>query len=103
MRKTLVGLALLMAFGIAHAESDGNQLFDCMDAKSFELNNQCMTDRISNNIRYREAQYQVTEQASENMGDYAVATMTFHPEKMQIDIVAHRDALQASNTLALNR
>ncbi|MBU2976603.1 pyridine nucleotide transhydrogenase [Alteromonas sp. C1M14] len=103
MRKTLVGLALLMSFGIAHAESDKNQLFDCMDAKTFELNNQCMTDRISSNIRYREAQHQVVEQASDNTGEYAIATMTFHPEKMQIDIVAHKDALQASNSLAMNR
>lgn len=103
MRKVVLTLALSAAFGIAHAESGDNQLFDCMDAKTFEMNNQCMTDQISNNIRYRDAQQQVTEQASENFGDYAIATMTFDAEKMQIDIVAHRDALQAKNSLAMNR
>jgi len=103
MRKSLIGLSLLMSFGVAHAESGNSQLFECMDAKSFEMNNQCMSDKISNNIRYRDAQQQVTEQASENFGDYAIATMTFDAEKMQIDIVAHRDALQAKNILAMNQ
>lgn len=103
MRKSLMSLALLMSFGVAHAESGENQLFDCMDAKSFEMNNQCMSEKISNNIRYRDAQQQVTELASDNFGDYAIATMTFDAEKMQIDIVAHRDALQAKNSLAMNQ
>ena len=103
MRKSLIGLSLLMSFGVAHAESGNSQLFECMDAKTFEMNNQCMSDKISNNIRYRDAQQQVTEQASENFGDYAIATMTFDAEKMQIDIVAHRDALQAKNNLAMNQ
>ena len=103
MRKSLIGLSLLMSFGVAHAESGNSQLFECMDAKSFEMNNQCMSDKISNNIRYRDAQQQVTEQASENFGDYAIATMTFDAEKMQIDIVAHRDALPAKNNLAMNQ
>lgn len=103
MRKSLIGLALLMSFGVAHAESGNSQLFECMDAKTFEMNNQCLSDKISSNIRYRDAQQQVTEQASENFGDYAIATMTFDAEKMQIDIVAHKDALQAKNSLAMNQ
>ena len=103
MRKSLIGLALLMSFGVAHAESGNSQLFECMDAKTFEMNNQCLSDKISSNIRYRDAQQQVTEQASENFGDYAIATMTFDAEKMQIDIVAHKDALQANNNLAMNQ
>ena len=41
--------------------------------------------------------------ASESLGDYAIATMTFDQEKMHIDIVAHREALSAQNTLAANR
>ncbi|MBU3022006.1 pyridine nucleotide transhydrogenase [Aestuariibacter sp. A3R04] len=103
MRKTLIGLALVTTFGVAHAESGDNQLFDCMDAKSFEMNNQCMADKISSNIRYRDAENQMAELASDNLGDYAIATMTFDQEKMQIDIVAHRDALQANNTLVMTR
>ena len=100
MRKVVIGLALSAVFGIAHAESGSNQLFDCMDAKTFELNNQCMADKIGDNIRFREAQAKVIDVASESQGDYAIATMTFDQEKMHIDIVAHKDAL---NALAANR
>ncbi len=103
MRKLVTGLALVVAFGVAHAESGQNQLFDCMDAKTFEMNNQCVADQISSNIRFRDAQEQIVQVANESQGDYAIATMTFDPRKMQIDIVAHRDALQAMNTLAANR
>lgn len=95
MRKVLLGLALLSACSIAHAESGSNQLFDCMDAKTFEVNNECMADKISSNVRFRDAQENMVNVADENLGDYAIATMTFDQEKMQIDIVAHRDALQA--------
>ncbi|RDV24024.1 pyridine nucleotide transhydrogenase [Alteromonas aestuariivivens] len=103
MRKLVFGLLLMTSFGVAHAESGQNQLFNCMDAKTFEMNNQCVADQISSNMRYRDAQDKVAQVASENNGDYAIATMTFDPRKMQIDIVAHRDALQANNTLAAFR
>ena len=103
MRKGVLGLTLMSVFGIAHAGSGENQLFDCMDAKSFELNNECIAENINNNIHFRDAQTDLVNVASESLGDYAIATMTFDQEKMQIDIVAHRDALSALNTLAANR
>lgn len=99
MRKRVVSLALLLGLGVAHAESGKNQLFDCMDTVNFEMNNQCMADTISQNIRFRDAQQTLVSTAADNFGDYAIATMTFDPERMQIDIVAHRDALQALNLL----
>ncbi|MEC8296710.1 MAG: pyridine nucleotide transhydrogenase, partial [Pseudomonadota bacterium] len=64
MRKVVLTLALSAAFGIAHAESGDNQLFDCMDAKTFEMNNQCMSDKIGNNIRFRDAQAKLIDIAS---------------------------------------
>ncbi len=97
MRKSLLGLALLTTTGIAHAESNENQLFDCMDRTTFEVNSDCMSNQITSNIRFKEAEQKVVTMASESRGDYAIATMTFDPRKMQIDIVAHRDALQAMN------
>ena len=77
MRKVVFSLALLASFGIAHADSGNDQLFDCMDAQ---------TDLV--NV------------ASESLGDYAIATMTFDQEKMHIDVVAHKESL---NALAANR
>ena len=99
MRKLIIGLALLTTTSIAHAESGNNQLFNCMDSETFEVNSQCMSDQITGNMRFQEAQQQVFDHANEARGEYAIATMTFDPRKMQIDIVAHRDALQATNKL----
>ncbi len=100
MRKVVLGLALSVAFGVAHAETNDKGLFDCMDDKTFELNSQCMSDQIGNSMKFREAQNQVINVASQNTGEYVVATMTFDQRKMQIDIVAHREALLAKNALA---
>ena len=97
MRKVLTALVLLAPFGLAHAGSGENQLFDCMDKKTFELNSQCIATNISNNIRFRDAQQQMTQKISADNGEYAVATMTFDQEKMSIDIVAHKDALLVLN------
>ncbi|WP_018983706.1 hypothetical protein [Salinimonas chungwhensis] len=97
MRKSILGLALLTITGIAHAESNENQLFDCMDRSTFEVNSECMSSKITSNMRFKEAEQKVINHANEAQGDYAIATMTFDPRKMQIDIVAHRDALQAMN------
>lgn len=103
MRNVVLGLAMLTSFGIAHAESGENQLFDCMDASSFEMNDECMAAKISTNVRYRNAQEDIFNVASESQGDYAIATLTFDPKRMQIDIVAHKDAYTAMNQLAAQR
>ena len=44
---------------------------------------------------FRDAQQDLVNIASESQGDYAIATMTFDQEKMHIDIVAHKDSLNA--------
>lgn len=98
MRKVVFGLAMLTGFGIAHAESGSNQLFDCMDAATFEMNDQCMSETIGSSAGYRNAQEEIFSGASDSQGDYAIATMTFDQQKMQIDIVAHKDALNAMLT-----
>jgi hypothetical protein len=64
------------------------------------MNNQCMANKIGNNIRFRNAQQNLVNIASESQGDYAIATMTFDQEKMHIDVVAHKESL---NALAANR
>lgn len=96
MRKLVIGLALLVTAGVAHAESGKNQLFTCMDRTTFEVNSECMASQISANVEYKKVEQKMMDVANVN-GDYAIATMTFDPKKMQIDIVAHRDALQAMN------
>ena len=94
MRKVVTAIMLSAVFGVAHAESDKNQLFECMDALTFEMNSQCVADHISNNVAFREAQTKMTQQAAES-SDYVFATMKFYPELMRIEVVAHKDAALA--------
>ncbi|MFC3093625.1 pyridine nucleotide transhydrogenase [Alteromonas sediminis] len=104
MRKVVSAIMLTAICGVAHAESDKNQLFECMDTKTFEMNSQCVADNISNNVAFREVQTKITQRADDS-SDYVMATMKFYPEQMRIEIVAHKDAAysnvtQKPNTLA---
>lgn len=103
MRKIVLSLALLGVFGVAHAESDTNQIFSCMDDKTFEVNDKCMSDSITNNVHYQSAQLKISEVANEAQSEFVIATMTFDPRKMQIDIVAHKDTFNVANKLAALR
>lgn len=103
MRKIVLSLAMLGCFGVAHAESGSTQLFSCMDDKTFEVSEQCVADSITQNVNYQNAQVKIAEVASESQGDFVIATMTFDPRKMQIDIVAHKDAMSLANKLAALR
>jgi hypothetical protein len=101
MRKVVTALLLSSLFGIAHAETDKSQLFDCMDNETFELNSQCIANNIDSNVAFRDAQTTIINTASES-SEYVSATMKFYPEQMLIEIVAHRDALQANRLRAKN-
>lgn len=91
MRKVVTAIMLAAICGVAHAESDKNQLFECMDTKTFEMNSQCVADNISSNMAFREVQTKITQQA-DNSSEYVMATMKFYPKQMRIEIVAHKDA-----------
>ncbi len=71
-----------------------------MDAKTFEMNKQCMSDKIVNYISFRDEQAKFIYIAIYSQFDYDIATLTFDQENMHIDIVAHKDSL---NALAANR
>ena len=64
----------------ANAKSGEAKLFNCMDKTTFEMNSECMSQQIASNV-----------------SDRAIATMTFNPKTMSIDVVAHRDAYLAKN------
>ncbi|MCV2886631.1 pyridine nucleotide transhydrogenase [Aestuariibacter sp. AA17] len=93
MRSVVVFTFSLLFAHTASAQNPQNQLFDCVNASSFEINSQCLEAKISQNIQFQHIQSQITEKASMTQGDKAMATMTFYPNEMRIDIVAHRDAL----------
>ena len=97
MRKLLVVLSMTVLSGVAHAESLKPQLFDCMDAKTFEVNSQCMANKISSNMTFQEAQKNIVLAAEDNTNN-AMATISYYPKLQLIEVVAHRDAAYAQLT-----
>lgn len=80
----------------ANAKSGEAKLFNCMDKSTFEINSECMSKQIASNLDFKRAEEAVIQKATD-VSDRAIATMTFDPKTLSIDIVAHRDALLAKN------
>ncbi|MDM7861425.1 pyridine nucleotide transhydrogenase [Alteromonas sp. ASW11-36] len=97
MRKLLAVTALVLGSAGAHADANKAQAFDCMDAKTFEINSQCMANTINNNLAFTAAQQNIVLSAEENSGN-AMATVSYFPELQLIEVVAHQDATLAKNT-----
>lgn len=97
MRKLLVVLSMTFLLGVAHAESLKPQVFECMDSKSFEVNSQCMANKISSNVTFQQAQQEIVLAAEDNTNN-ALATVSFYPDLQLIEVVAHRDAAYAKLT-----
>lgn len=88
-------LTVVSSLSLAATEQPGDsKLFSCMDAKSFELNSQCLSKKIESNMVFKQAQAEVLQAASD-ASDRAIATMTFDPQTFTIEVVAHKDALLA--------
>ena len=100
MRMILIGLSMVLVSGIAHAEDSKPQIFDCINSSSFEVNSECMSNTISVNNMFPQAQQKIVFEASDNSNN-AFATISFYPKQHLIQVVAHRDAafaLRSSGT-----
>ncbi len=84
--------AVVVSVSMATSALAADNAFDCMDAKSFEINSQCLQQQIDTNIEFKQSQ-QTMVADMQMQSDYAMATMRFYPEQMTIEIIAHRDAL----------
>lgn len=98
MRKLALVLGSLVLGSVANAQAEAPKAFDCMDAKTFQINSQCMSDRIDQNIDYQDMQMNIANSASLS-DENVMASIKFYPKTMHIEIVAHRDAL-TDNTLS---
>lgn len=101
MRKLFLCTVMLFSSSIAHAEVKQNRLFDCMDATSFEINSQCMEASIAQSTQFRDMQLNIAQRAN-NSDENVTATIKFYPKSMDIEIVAHRDALTDASLTASN-
>jgi|GEM_PF-1204971 len=90
--------SLLSASTASFATTSANgetKAFNCMDKKTFEINSECISQNIQDNLVFQKAEKAVLVNA-DNASDRALATMTFDNRTMTINIVAHKDATIAS-------
>lgn len=95
--KVAMSIGLVLASGSLLAESalqGETKTFKCMDKQTFEINSNCMQLDISSNLVFKKAESDMYKDIS-GTSDRALATMTFNPELMEINIVAHKDATLA--------
>lgn len=93
---------LIIALGLgtaAHAQANQQKAFDCLDKQTFEINSQCMANRISQNVSFKEMQSNITETAT-MQSDSVMATIKYYPKDGIIEVVAHRDALNGESLTA---
>jgi len=87
--------AMLFATAMAaQATSPTNgeaKTFNCMDKTTFAINSECMSQKIESNLVFKAAEKEVMDDIA-NASDRAMATITFYPETMTINVVAHKDA-----------
>ena len=97
MRKLLAVAVLELGSAGVLADANKAKAFDCMDAKTFEIDSQCMANTINNNLAFAAAQQNIVLAAEENSGN-AMATVSYFPQLQLIEVVAHQDATLAKNT-----
>ncbi|WP_158771797.1 hypothetical protein [Paraglaciecola sp. L1A13] len=83
------------------ANTQNNRLFDCMESSTFAIDGSCMANKIQQNVQFRQMQLNIAEK-SQVQDSNAMATMQFFEKDMRINIIAHKDALDASELLVLN-
>ena len=99
MRKLSFFIIALGMGTAAHVQADQQKAFDCLDKQTFEINSQCMADRISQNVSFKSMQSNITETAS-MQSDSVMATIKYYPKEGIIEVVAHRDALNDKSLTA---
>lgn len=84
---------LLVFAATAQANNQPENLFSCMNAETFELDSACLETSIDQNVQLRDMRLQIEESTLE-LGDNAMATVTYYPKQFLIEVVAHPDAVE---------
>ncbi len=91
----MLSAVCLSAPSFADSESVGDKAtFECMNKKTFAIDETCMSKSIENNFAFQKAQNLLVQKAEET-NDRVMATMTFDSRNMTIKIVAYKDATLA--------
>ncbi|WP_395341505.1 hypothetical protein PN836_019385 [Ningiella sp. W23] len=92
MKSPIAVMLVLACFGASASQSKApeSSSFACVDAKSFEINASCMSNKIEMNDAFVQSQKDFSQQIES--GDNAMASLTIDPETLNIKVVAHKDA-----------
>jgi hypothetical protein len=102
MRTTLIALSMVLVSGVAHAEDSKPQIFECINSSSLEVDSECMSNKISANTMFQQAQQKIVFEAADNSNN-AFATISFYPKQHLIQVVAHRDAAFALRSNGISK
>ena len=81
--------SLLSATLQADQSSAKSNLFNCVDDRSLMIDQSCVSSSVATNFEiHTEHSF---AQMGADLGENQLATMRFHPKKMLIEIVAHRE------------
>ena len=86
------GLFVLFAFISNSTLASYDKLFVCVDASTFEVDSECVAEKIRNSDAFRAAQVKISQQAKE-VSDNITAATDRHPQLIQSHIAAHSDNL----------
>lgn len=98
MHKVIFTLLLSLCCAVLQASEKevNSNLFKCVDSESLVLDQSCIQNTIEKDINVQQQGFTIAGLDGE-LGDNIMATMSFYPDKMLIEIVAHTDA--ADNSL----
>lgn len=97
MRKVILTLLLSLCCAVLQASEKemSSNLFKCVDSESLVLDQTCIESTLENDMNVQQQGFTIAGLDGE-LGDNAMATMSFYPDKMLIEIVAHADAADSS-------
>ena len=101
MRKFILLLGTLILTSFSQVQAGSNQLFDCVDATTLEIDSKCVESKFEQNNTFVKMQDQFFEQQAFTGGN-VIATLIFDEKKMQIDVIVHRDAIDADDLYVAN-
>ena len=101
MRRVFFSLMTLVAGSLFQVQAQTTQLFDCVEPTSLEIDGKCVETKIDQNRFFLNLQDQFAAQ-QELSSDNVIATLILDEQKMQIEIVAHKDAIAEKTLMAAN-
>ncbi|MCY7296554.1 hypothetical protein [Alteromonas sp. a30] len=87
-------LSLLTSFSYASERDQKQNLFKCVDGETLSINASCMQDTFQQSAEVQQQSFDYAN-LNDGLSENVMATMSFYPDKMLIEVVAHADAVNS--------